>query len=82
VVFAWEALEWAIQIGQQSLILKIDFDKACDRFGWSFISEMLTCLGFGPCCVSMVNTLFTNALPFVSINNALSLWIFLHLSIC
>jgi hypothetical protein len=72
VVSTWEAMEWARETSQQSLILKIDFDKAYDWVDWSFILEMLTCLGFGPRCVAMVNTLFTNASTFVSINNALS----------
>lgn len=61
--------------------MKIDFDKAYDWGDWSFILEMMACLGFCPKCVAMVNTLFTNASTFVSINNSLSSWISLHRSI-
>jgi hypothetical protein len=34
--------------------------------------DMLTCLGFGPWCVSMINTLFSCALAFVLVNNVVS----------
>lgn len=82
VVSALEAMEWARGTSQQSLILKIDFDKTYDRDDWSFISKMLTCLGFGSHCVAMVTTLFTDASVFVSINNALSPTILLGRYIC
>ena len=34
-------------------MLKIDFDKSYDHVDWSFISEMLTLMGFGSHCVGM-----------------------------
>jgi hypothetical protein len=77
----WEAMEWARESGQQALFLKIDFDKAYDHIDWTFITDMLTCLGFGQCCVGMINTLFTCASAFVSVNNVLSPCIHLHRSI-
>lgn len=45
-------MEWTRDTRQQSIILKIDFDKAYDRVDWTFISEMLICLGVSPlvCC--------------------------------
>jgi hypothetical protein len=61
-----------MEIGQQSLFLNTEFDKAYDRVDYSFISKMLTCLGVGPHYVAMVNTLFTIALAFASSNNVLS----------
>nr|QHR88371.1 hypothetical protein Q903MT_gene2384 [Picea sitchensis] len=42
---------------------------------------MLTCLGFGPRCVGMVNTLFSCASAFFSVNNSLYPHILLHWSI-
>ena len=78
VVSAWEAVEWAHEIGQQCMMLKIDFNKAYDRVDRSFIAEMLTSLGFAPPCVGMVNTLFSNASTFVAINKALFPRITLH----
>ena len=42
---------------------------------------MLTCLGFGERCVSMVNTLFSCTSSFVSMSNSLSRHIHLHRSI-
>lgn len=78
----WEAMEWVQETSQQCLVLKIDFDKAYDRIDWSFISELLSCLGFGARCVAMVNIILTNALTFVSVNKSLSPWIVLHWSIC
>jgi hypothetical protein len=38
--------------------MKIDFDEAYDWIHWSFITKLLTCLGFVPRCVDMVNMLF------------------------
>lgn len=49
------------------MMLKIDFDKVDVRVDWSFISKMLTCLGFGPKCVNTVSSLFSNTLAFVLI---------------
>jgi hypothetical protein len=31
VIYAWEAIDWAKEISQKYLFLKIDFDKAYDR---------------------------------------------------
>jgi hypothetical protein len=58
VISAWEAMEWAKETSQQALFLKIDFDKAYDWIDWTFITDMLTCLGFGSQCVGMVSTFF------------------------
>jgi hypothetical protein len=74
-------MEWARETRQQTLILKIDFDKAYDWVDWYFIYDMLICLGFGPRCVSMMNIMFINALAFVLVNKALSPRIYLHHSI-
>jgi hypothetical protein len=52
---------WACESSQESLFLKIDFDKAYDRIYWSFITKLMPCLGFGPRHVAMVTTLFLNA---------------------
>jgi hypothetical protein len=41
VNYAWEAMEWARETGQYSLLLKIDFVKAYDRVDWSFVTDML-----------------------------------------
>jgi len=80
VISAWEGLEWAQGTGQETYFLKIDFDKAYDRVDWLFILEMLTCLGLGPRCVAMVNTLFSNASALALVNNSFSLRISLHRS--
>lgn len=50
----------------------MDFDKAFDRVDWTFISKMLQCLGFGPNCVAMVHTLFSNTSAFVSMNSTMT----------
>lgn len=52
------------------MMVKIDFDKACDWVDWSFIFEMMTYLSFGSCCVGMVCTLFFNVATFLSISKA------------
>jgi len=74
-------MEWAKEFGQWALFLKIDFDKAYDHIDWTFITNMLTFLGFGQCCVGMINTRFTCAYAFVSVNNVLSTRIHLDRSI-
>jgi hypothetical protein len=71
-------LECGWETSQQPLFLKIEFGKAFDRVDWNFITDMLTCVGFRPRCVTVVNTLFTNTSAFVLVNNSLSLHFFLH----
>ena len=75
---AWEAMKWARESGQEILFLKINFEKAYDRIDWTFITNILTCLGFGQGCVGMINTFFTCAFSFVLGNNVLSPHIHLH----
>jgi hypothetical protein len=74
-------MEWARETGQQALFLKIDFDKANNQIDCTFISDMLTCLGFDPRCLGMVSTLFSCASSFISVNNTLSPHIHLFKSI-
>jgi len=81
VISAWEAMEWARDTGQQALFLKIDFYKAYYRIDRTFITDMLTCLGFGPRCVGMVITLFSYASALISVINTLYPRIHLHKSI-
>jgi hypothetical protein len=68
MIFAWEAMVWARETNQDSSFLKIDFDKACDRVNWSFITNMLQCYDFFSRCIAMVDTIFSNASAFVSVN--------------
>ena len=68
VISAWEAMEWAR-------------DKAYYRIDWTFITDMFTCLGFGPRCVGMVITLFSYASALISVINTLYPRIHLHKSI-
>ena len=65
-------MEWAREIGQQCMMLKIDFNKAYDQVERSFICKMMTYLSFGSCCVDIVNILFFDTLTFVSVNRDLS----------
>lgn len=81
VISAWEAMEWARDTGQQALFLKIYFYKAYYRIDWTFITDMFTCLGFGPRCVGMVITLFSYASALISVINTLYPRIHLHKSI-
>jgi hypothetical protein len=71
---------WSVprRLVSNAFMLKMNLDKAYDKVEWSFISEMLSCVAFGSWCVAMVNTLFTNTLAFVSVNNSLSLHFSLH----
>jgi len=52
---------------------RLIFNKASDQAVWTFITEMLTCMGFGPICVRTVNTLFSNASTLFLIENTLSI---------
>lgn len=81
VIVAWEAMEWAREYGKQALFLKIDVDKAYDRVNWTFIIDMLSCLGFGSKCVGMIKNMFSSTLYFVVVNNILSPCILVHHSI-
>lgn len=57
------------------------FNKAYDKIHWSFVTKMSVCLNFGARCVAMVNTLFLQASPIISINSYFSNVISLHSSI-
>lgn len=48
LILAWETSEWAQQLEKNALLVKLDFDKAYGRMGWSFIIKNLKYLGFGP----------------------------------
>jgi len=52
--------------------------KAYDCIDWTFITDMLTCLGFDQHCVGMINIFFTCASSFVAVNSILSPRIHLH----
>jgi hypothetical protein len=72
ILLSWEAMAWVRESSQHALFLKIDFDKEYDHIYWKFITDMLSFLRFGQNCVGMINTLFTCAYAFVSMNNVLS----------
>jgi hypothetical protein len=81
IIFAWETMKWARETRQDSLFIKIDFDKAYERVDWSFVTKMLQCLIFGSNCVVIVNTLFSNVSTLVYVNNTLTIHIPMHRSI-
>jgi hypothetical protein len=47
VLAAHEIIHFAKINKQKSIILKINFEKACDRVSWAFLQELLISRGFG-----------------------------------
>jgi hypothetical protein len=41
IITTCEDLEWVRETGKKALLLKNDFDKACDRIEWDFILDKL-----------------------------------------
>eukprot|EP00249_Psilotum_nudum_P026452 c32481_g1_i1 orf=56-340(+) len=48
VANVWETVYWALETKSDSLIVKLDFEKAYDHIEWSFIEAVMMKLGFGP----------------------------------
>lgn len=53
-------------------LLVLDFEKAFDRPGWSFIQHTLTSFNFGPKLKNWINVLYSNVTSCVSNNGYLS----------
>ncbi|MCO5572277.1 hypothetical protein L7F22_026030 [Adiantum nelumboides] len=72
IVTLWEAMEYAEEVGQDYVFLKIDFDKAYDKLNWNYTIDALRHMGCGEKFCSMVKTLLGNASAKVNVNGILS----------
>ncbi|MCO5576231.1 hypothetical protein L7F22_030040 [Adiantum nelumboides] len=72
IVTLWEAMEYAEEVGQDYVFLKINFDKAYDRLNWNYTIDALRHMGCGEKFCSMVKTLLGNASAKVNVNGTLS----------
>lgn len=73
IIALWEGVEFAEETKQYYCFLKIDFDKASDRFEWGFITSSLRSMGLSPPFISFIlHTLFGNAKTRINLNGELT----------
>lgn len=54
-------MEWDRTSNQNTLFVKIYFEKSYDKIEWNFILAMLQALGFDPAFLALVKMLFSDA---------------------
>ncbi len=68
VFIAQEALSWAEESNQDSILLLLDFEKAFDRIEWGFLFGTLEKLGFEDTWIRWVKALYKGASSVVKLN--------------
>ena len=48
ILAAMIGIDYANLTNQECIVLQLDLDKAYDKIGWSFITQKMRTLGFGP----------------------------------
>lgn len=74
-------MEWARSFRQNSLFLKIVFEKAYDCIAWHFLIVVLQALDFGPNFLASINLLYRDVVAVLTINNTHSLAIGIFCSV-
>jgi hypothetical protein len=65
---AQEALEGAVESGQDLVFLLFDFEKTFDRIEWGFLFPVLSKLGFSPKWIEWVSSLYWLASSSIKVN--------------
>ena len=68
-VAAQELIHAAQSRGESTLVLKLDYEKACDRVDWDFLEEMLHSRGFGSIFRGWIRSLLVGGSFCVRIND-------------
>jgi hypothetical protein len=55
---AHEYLEWAIESGQDLVLLPLNFEKTFDKIEWGFLFRALSKFGFSPKWIKWVSSLY------------------------
>ncbi|MCO5605615.1 hypothetical protein L7F22_059798 [Adiantum nelumboides] len=67
VVTFYEAVEWALQTGQPTAIILLDFEKAYDRVDWGFLEGTLHWMGFPDVWIRGISALYRSSSAAVTI---------------
>lgn len=62
-------MEWARTSKQNTLFVKIDFEKTYNNIEWNFILDILQALGFGPVFLRSIKIFFSNASTFITLDD-------------
>ncbi len=65
---AQESLEWAIESGQDLVLLLLNFGKAFDKIEWGFFFPALSKLGFSPKWIKWVSSLYWLTSSLIKVN--------------
>ncbi len=68
---AQKALVWAVESGQDLVLLLLDFEKTFDRIEWGFLFPTLSKLGFCPTWIRWISSLYWLASSLVKVNGEL-----------
>lgn len=69
VVTAHEISHSVHQLGDQDVVLNLDYEKAYDKVNWEFLLEVLEKRGFGPKWMMWVKIILYNGSVGISVNN-------------
>lgn len=65
-----ELVNYATSIGQKSLLLKVDFEKAFDCVNWEFLFDIMSQIGFGGTWCSWIKGFLSSSSISVLINGS------------
>jgi hypothetical protein len=65
---AHESLEWAVESGQDLILLLLDFEKTFNRIEWGFLFLALSKLNFSPKWIKWVSSVYWLASSSVKVN--------------
>ena len=67
-----DVLDHIERTGETGILVSLDQEKAFDRVDWTFLLNLLRHLGFGPCFLNCIHTLYNGANMRVIVNGFLS----------
>ena len=68
VFLAFEAIEWALESKQDTIMLLLDFEKAYDRVSWTFLEQTMNKMGFDSTWTTKVMSLNRNSSAKIIVN--------------
>ena len=74
-------IEYAERSDQNIVLMQLDFNKAFDSVDWSFISQTMLKMGFGPRMANIVYLLGQDSESYISLNGFLTSSIAIHRSV-
>ena len=57
---------------QEIVMVQLDLEKAFDHVNWSFLSQLMTTMGFGPKMANLVHLLGSGSITWIMLNRGTS----------